>query len=1088
MKNEKTTSLALKAKNGDGAALNELLELHYNDIYYYALSTLKNAEDAADATQEACVEIVKSIKSLTSPEAFYSWAITITHRKAMRFFTAEREVVPFENEDGSSILDGVEDDDDSSRPDLAYENEEFRATLASMINSLAPEQRSAIMLHYYEEMSVKDIASIQNVSEGTVKSRLSYGRRAMRNIIEDYERKSGVRLHSAAVGALFMLFFGGEKGVVPATLLASLESATAEAATASGFTCASTATTATTATAVSASGATATAGATAAATSFFATAIGKVVLSAAGLLLAGALTVASLSFAGVLRFGNGTEDTTHYTEGTPDNSSPEGDETKPQISVDTTTPETVHVHSFDTERIAKAPGCTEDGEKEYICSCGERQTETLLAIGHNYIDGKCQNCTSRYSIGLEYKLSDDGTYYILCGIGTCKDTELIIPSTHEGKPVYHIADGAFMNNETLTSVSVPSSVNTIGNDAFSDCYNIKALTLEDGIETIGNGAFCRCARLTSLTIPESVINIGVYAFVATHSLESIIINSTVVNIGEQAFADLMTLGTLEINSVTVNIAPMAFAQTPRLETLKIVGENASIGEIAFSGSHLKTVYIPHNTTIGEGAFEFCVYLETIYYDGTISNWNNLTKGEAWDYEAGKMSPNGEYEVVCLDGKVEFNFEFSLSDDEDYYIVESIGTYRGNEIVIPSEYHGLPVRKIGERAFEGNGNIETVEIPSSVLEIGQYAFSSCSALRTVTIESGLTTIGEGAFGDCERLASVSLPETLKVIGNYAFLNSAELNNIQLPESLEKIGFSVFSGCAKLKTQAYGNCLYLASNTNPYFAIIECKTDGNDSITLHKDTQIIATGANASGLTLRSVLIDGESERLYVKNNCLIDKSSGRIVLAAAGATIPSDKAITTIGSYAFSCLLENVSTLLVPNNITIIEDYAFLGSNFTSISLSENVTRIGDCAFWGCAYLENVTLPESLVYISDSAFFDCPSLKYNKYEGGLYIGNESSPYLALVGIEEGEMEILNVHTDTKIIVEYVIHSNIKTMNLSGNILPFSKYLFFPLENLKTINYDGTLADWAEKIKNCEPPAFGAIVTINCTDGSTSFSTN
>ena len=171
--------LVRKSQSGDSAALNQLFNSCYNDIYYFALKTVKNEEAAYDITQESCIEIIKSISSLTNPEAFTTWSKQITYRRCTRYFDKNREVLVDENEDGSDMFDALEDDDRDFIPDEALDKEDFRLTIMNMINGLSEEQRTAVMLYYFDELSVGEIAQIQGVSEGTVKSRLNYARKAI---------------------------------------------------------------------------------------------------------------------------------------------------------------------------------------------------------------------------------------------------------------------------------------------------------------------------------------------------------------------------------------------------------------------------------------------------------------------------------------------------------------------------------------------------------------------------------------------------------------------------------------------------------------------------------------------------------------------------------------------------------------------------------------------------------------------------------------------------------------------------------------------------------------------------------------------
>ena len=120
--------------------------------------------------------------------------------------------------------------------------------------------------------------------------------------------------------------------------------------------------------------------------------------------------------------------------------------------------------------------------------------------------------TRAESVGLEYDLSDDETYYIVSGIGACEDTDLVIPSTYNGKPVREIGNYAFSRCSSLTSVVIGGSVTSIGNRAFNGCTSLTSIVIPEGVASIGQWAFYNCTSLTSIVIPNSVISIGSYAF------------------------------------------------------------------------------------------------------------------------------------------------------------------------------------------------------------------------------------------------------------------------------------------------------------------------------------------------------------------------------------------------------------------------------------------------------------------------------------------------------------------------------------------------------------------------------------------------
>ena len=229
--------LIRKAQSGNKAAMNDLIGSCYQDLYYYAYKTVQNEDLAADITQESCLEIVTKLTSLREPGAFHVWARRIVYHQCTHHFRQVREVTVAEDEDGETILDRLPDESPNSLPEQVQEDKEFRQTLQAMLDSLPPEQRSAMVLYYYERLSVGQIAEIQGVSEGTIKSRLNYGRKAVKQKVEEYEKKTGLRLHGVApLPLLLLLLLKSEKAKVLTSLPAKVAAiATKGAAAAVGI-------------------------------------------------------------------------------------------------------------------------------------------------------------------------------------------------------------------------------------------------------------------------------------------------------------------------------------------------------------------------------------------------------------------------------------------------------------------------------------------------------------------------------------------------------------------------------------------------------------------------------------------------------------------------------------------------------------------------------------------------------------------------------------------------------------------------------------------------------------------------------------
>ncbi len=249
MEKEKLVSLVTAAKSGDNNAINELFNAYYEHLRYFALKTVKDEDLSYEITQEAFIEIINTLGNLQEPAAFVTWAKQITYHQCTRYFKKKKDVIVDEDEDGGTIFDTIKEENAEFIPDEALSKSDFKATVLAILDELSEEQRSATMMYYFDEMSVREIAEVQGVSEGTVKSRLNYARKSIKASVEEYEKKSGIKLHAIP-------FFPLIKWVLTSEAPFVLESATAVAEAVS----------AATGVAVSVGSASVTAGVTAAAT------------------------------------------------------------------------------------------------------------------------------------------------------------------------------------------------------------------------------------------------------------------------------------------------------------------------------------------------------------------------------------------------------------------------------------------------------------------------------------------------------------------------------------------------------------------------------------------------------------------------------------------------------------------------------------------------------------------------------------------------------------------------------------------------------------------------------------------------------
>jgi hypothetical protein len=149
------------------------------------------------------------------------------------------------------------------------------------------------------------------------------------------------------------------------------------------------------------------------------------------------------------------------------------------------------------------------------------------------------------SEGLKFQLNADQQSYFVKRIGTCTDTVVVIPSTHEGLPVTGIGTYAFYQCTSITAVIIPNSVKSIGDYAFQDCIALLSIDIPSSVTSIGQYAFHGCKQLASVKISENISAIPNGAFGNCTSLTSVTIPSYVTSIGNFSFSGCTSLSTIE---------------------------------------------------------------------------------------------------------------------------------------------------------------------------------------------------------------------------------------------------------------------------------------------------------------------------------------------------------------------------------------------------------------------------------------------------------------------------------------------------------------------------------------------------------------
>ena len=233
------TEAVQKAMKGDQEAYTYLYEKTYTKCFYLARKFLNSEHTAQDIVQDAYVKAFKSLDTLEDPEKFQSWIGTIVSNLSKNELK-RRKVTLFsetENEDGQDISDTFVDDRVSVQPEVVMDQNETTRLMKEIIDTLTDEQRICVTMFYMEQMSVKEMASVLEVSENTVKSRLNYGRQKIKDKVLDLEKK-GTKLYGLAPIPFFLLLLKEDVKAAQATpipsMSAAVSSATKAVATAAG--------------------------------------------------------------------------------------------------------------------------------------------------------------------------------------------------------------------------------------------------------------------------------------------------------------------------------------------------------------------------------------------------------------------------------------------------------------------------------------------------------------------------------------------------------------------------------------------------------------------------------------------------------------------------------------------------------------------------------------------------------------------------------------------------------------------------------------------------------------------------------------
>lgn len=488
----------------------------------------------------------------------------------------------------------------------------------------------------------------------------------------------------------------------------------------------------------------------------------------------------------------------------------------------------------------------------------------------------------------------------------------------EGATPEAISDYAFLNCDSLSTITLPNSIKSLGTGAFLYCDTLKTVKLPTGITKIAKQAFYHCGFLQSITIPQNVTEIGAEAFAACSKLTTISLPSALTTIGIASFHSTgLTSITLPEGMTTIEPGTFGKSKLKSIKLSKSLKQITSNNESYNLGS-LPNEYYDFRKYINmyrddSGAFQNCKELESIDLNGAVLTilgsytFNECDKLRSIDLSSTKLE------------------EIPTSA---FYSCDSL-----RAITFPST-----VKTIGQQAFYYNLSLESLKMPAALTSIYNNAFNECKKIRSIDLSATSLTKIESWFSNVDSLRTVKLPSTVIEIGESAFAGSP-IEEINFPASLTTIGNYAFSG-NRLKTVDLSATQF--TTINNWFA------NNNKLRTVKLPETVTTLGENAF-------------------NNCYI-----------TGINFPSS--LTTISNNALNYC--QIDTLRLPATVTEIGNSAFRYAKFDCVEIPSTVTKINSNAFYDAEIRGSLNItPNAALAWADGTPFRCYGSEYITNEDG-----------------------------------------------------------------------------------------------------------
>lgn len=534
------------------------------------------------------------------------------------------------------------------------------------------------------------------------------------------------------------------------------------------------------------------------------------------------------------------------------------------------------------------------------------------------------------------------------------------------KPVTKIGDKAYYYYyKTLTSITLPQTVTSIGTDAFRECSNLTSINLPENITSIGANAFYNCSNLTGVTLPKNLTTISEGMFYGCANLANIALPDNITTIDQYAFCRCTNLTGIDIP-----------------ETVTTIGRDA------FSRSGLTTLVIPDNVSVIDAYLcKYCKNLTSVHIGKSVE----LIMLDAFSHCENLISVS--FSDNCLLKDIQFRAFYACKKLRSITIPDNVERIGSNILQECSSLEavsgGKNLTKIPGDAFYGCNNLQEIDLPEITI-VEQRAFTDCYRLKNINMPK-LTQIDNQAFAGCTNanfvIGNISSCAADAFDGCYGNITLSGVSTTLQNSTFSKITILGADGASNIVADAFsgGACTSVIIGPNITIgdrAFSNCTALKN--VQLPETTMTIAHGLFQNCKSLESIIIPNNvtsigDQALY---NCTSlssirigsnIKSWGKQIFYGCSGTLYIDSNIISLPEKDGAFYGSKFLSLTLGPHVTEIGSYAFYGTGLRSIEIEGNITSIGLSAFENCSDLQSFKFPGSLTSIGNKAFKNCHAL-------------------------------------------------------------------------------------------------------------------